>query len=75
MPPLLEAAEKEGVKILWVYLNYCHYKYTALKNLQATHNIAEPLEALSKVEQNKILFEISDEIINALKEENNQVLA
>ncbi|MGK7932810.1 MAG: toll/interleukin-1 receptor domain-containing protein [Microcystaceae cyanobacterium] len=74
MPPLLESAEKEGVKILWVYLNYCHYQYTALKNLQATHNISEPLEALSEKEQNKILFEISDEIITAIQEENSQVL-
>ncbi|ACK64656.1 hypothetical protein PCC8801_0566 [Rippkaea orientalis PCC 8801] len=75
LPPLLEAAEKEGVKILWVYLNYCQYKYTALKNLQATHNITEPLQALSPPEQDKILYEISDEIIEAIQPEDSKLIA
>ncbi len=67
LPPLLEAAEKEGVKIIWIYLNYCSYKYTALKNLQAAHKISDPLESLPKPEQDRILNEICDEIVAAVE--------
>ncbi len=67
LPPLLKDAEKEGVKIIWVYLNYCGYKYTALKDLQAAHKISQPLSSLTKPEQDRTLTEICDEIVAAMQ--------
>jgi hypothetical protein len=43
LPPLLEAAQKEGLVILWVYVSSCSYKYTEIKNYQAAHNVSKPL--------------------------------
>jgi hypothetical protein len=66
LPPLLKDAEREGAKIIWVYLNYCGYKYTALKDLQAAHKISQPLSSLTKPKQDKTLTEICDEIVAAM---------
>ena len=67
LPPLLKDAEKEGVKIIWVLLTSCGYKYTALKDLQAAHKISQPLSSLPEPEQDQILNEICDEIVAAMR--------
>lgn len=67
LPPLLKDAEKEGVKIIWVLLTSCGYKYTALKDLQAAHKISQPLSSLTEPEQDRTLTEICDEIVEAMK--------
>lgn len=58
LSPLLEAAKREEVKILWVYLSHCLYDETELVNYQAAHDIASPLEDLSRAEQNRVLVQI-----------------
>jgi hypothetical protein len=67
LPPLLKAAAEEGVKILWVYLNYCQYEYTALKDFQAALDISKPLTALTNAEQEEALCKICDQIFAAFK--------
>jgi len=67
LPSLLKDAEKEGVKIIWVLVNSCGYKYTALKDLQAAHKVSQPLVLLPTPEQDRILNEICDEIVAAME--------
>jgi len=67
LPSLLKDAEKEGVKIIWVLVNSCGYKYTALKELQAAHKVSQPLALLPTPEQDRILNEICDEIVAAME--------
>lgn len=67
LPPLLEAAEREGVTILWVYLSHCLYDETELANYQAAHDIALPLESLSTAEQNRVLVQVCKRIKDTLE--------
>ena len=67
LPPLLEAAEKEGLRILWVLLGACAYEATRIKDYQAAH---EPLVRLDKFtvdEQEEILLSISRTIVQYLE--------
>src|SRR5271166_53748 len=56
LPPLLEAARKHGVVILWVYLSSCLYEETEIKDYQAAHDISKPLDRLALSEQNAVLL-------------------
>ncbi len=62
LPPLLRAAEEEGVTILWVYLSPCHYEETPIGGYQAAHDVAESLLELTFPKQQRALFEISGQI-------------
>jgi hypothetical protein len=62
LPPLLEAAEKQGLKILWVYISPCLYDRTEIADYQASHEIAYPLDSLPPHEQNRVLVQICKEI-------------
>jgi sulfatase-modifying factor enzyme 1/TIR domain-containing protein len=42
LPPLLEAAEKEGVTIFWIYLSSALYEQTPIREYQAADDIARP---------------------------------
>ena len=63
LPPLLAAAEQEGVKILWVYLRPCLYKVTPIAEYQAAHDVAKPLAGLKDWEG--VLVEIAEKIHQA----------
>jgi hypothetical protein len=58
LAPILEAAAEEGVTVLWIYLSHCLYEETDLVHYQAAHDIALPLESLSRAEQNHMLVQI-----------------
>ncbi|NEO33259.1 MAG: formylglycine-generating enzyme family protein [Symploca sp. SIO3C6] len=58
LPPLLKAAETEGLEIIWIYLSYCLYEETEIKAFQAAHNLSQPLDSLTFSEQNKALRDI-----------------
>lgn len=62
LPPLLQAAEAKGLKILWVYLSECNYEETEIGRYQAAHAPLEPLEGMARAERNRVLKEISQEI-------------
>jgi hypothetical protein len=47
LPPFLDAAAKEGLVILWIYVSRCLYDETEIKDYQAAHDIAKPLDSLT----------------------------
>jgi formylglycine-generating enzyme required for sulfatase activity len=70
LPPLLRAAEAEGLCILWVCLGPCFYEATPIHEYQAVLPPGEPLEALSPVQQKAALKTIAGPIRAALRSED-----
>jgi hypothetical protein len=62
LPPLLDAAKKEGLVILWVYISHCLYDETLLAAYQASNEIAKPLDRLTPGQQNAVLADICRKI-------------
>jgi hypothetical protein len=59
----LAAAEKEGLKILWVYLDYCFYDEAGIGVYQAAHDIRRPLAKLRRrAEANEELLKVCQQI-------------
>jgi formylglycine-generating enzyme required for sulfatase activity len=69
LPPLLRAAEEEGLCILWVCLGPCFYEATPIHEYQSVLPPGEPLEALSPVRQKAALKTIAGAIRDALRSE------
>ncbi|ESA34600.1 leucine rich repeat -containing protein, partial [Leptolyngbya sp. Heron Island J] len=66
LPPLLEAAENEGLTIIWVPVSYSTYKDSPIEKYQAAHEPQHPLDSLSSPEQNKALVAICEAIKQAV---------
>jgi hypothetical protein len=64
LPPL-EAAEKQGLVILWVYVSSCLYDETEIGHYQAAHDISKPLASLRRAAQDAVMAEISRKIKTA----------
>jgi TIR domain/WD domain, G-beta repeat len=62
LPPLLNAAKKEGLVILWVYLSSCLYDETEIGDYQAAHDISKPLDSLTAAEQGSVLTHVCKQI-------------
>jgi HEAT repeat protein len=58
LPPLLNAAEQEGLKVIWVPVGYCLYEETEIEQYQAVHNPSQPLESLKGAKLNEVLAKI-----------------
>jgi hypothetical protein len=58
LPPLLEAAEKQGLVILWVLVDSCMRDETEIKDYQAAHDISKPLNSLKPAKRNDALVQI-----------------
>ncbi len=69
LPPLLRAAEAEGLCILWVCLGPCFYEATPIHEYQAVLPPGEPLEAMDPVQQKMALKIIAGAIRDALRSE------
>ena len=68
LPPLLEAAEKEGLTIFWVYLSPCLYQFTQIGDYQAAHNISQPLALLDEAQQQGMLMNICTKLLEAINQ-------
>jgi hypothetical protein len=62
LPPLLQAAAKKGLIILWILITYCMHQETEINSYQATHDTSKPLDSLPASEQNKVLVQICESI-------------
>ena len=69
LPPLLRAAEEEGLCILWVCLGPCFYEATSIHEYQAVLPPGEPLEAMGPVQHKMALKSIAGAIRDALTSE------
>jgi hypothetical protein len=67
LPPLLKAAEDEGLRIVWIPVSASLYEETAIAKYQAAHEPSQPLDGLSKAKQNKALVAICKKIKSAAK--------
>jgi internalin A len=66
LPIILEAAEKEGVTILWVAVSASSYRGTYIETYQAVNDPAKPLDVMSRASLNKELVRISEVIVDCL---------
>lgn len=66
LPPILNAAQDNGLTIIWALLSSCLYKQTQIKNYQAAHNIQRPLDLLAPGKRNLELSKICQAIGDAI---------
>lgn len=65
LPPLLEAAQDDGVAIIWVPISASAFAATEIAEYQAAHNPSQPLDSLSKPRQNRAMVAICERIRDA----------
>ena len=68
VPVLLEAAEREGVPILWVSLSPCWVSFTPIHAYQAVLPPDTSLEEMTEPQQRRALVRIAEEVHRALLE-------
>src|SRR4029453_15125149 len=73
LPPLLDKATQQGVRILWVYVSACLYNETEIAAYQAAHDIAQPLDKLRTARRNEVLVQICQQIKAAVNPQEPQV--
>lgn len=66
LPPLLDAAQSKGTKIIWIPISASLYKETELALYQSAHDPSRPLEALSNAECNRVLVKICEIVKESL---------
>lgn len=65
LPPLLDAAEKEGLTILWIALRHSIYAETEIGRYQAVNDPSRPLASISAANREKELVRICGKIKSA----------
>ena len=63
LPPLLEAARKQGATIFWVPLRHSLYRVTEIARYQAAYDPGTPLSTLTLAEQDAALVRIAEALI------------
>jgi hypothetical protein len=63
LPPLLKAAQDDGLVILWVPVSSCSYRETPIASYQAASDPTQPLRGLTRGDQDRMLVKICGNII------------
>lgn len=62
LPPLLAAAEKDGLRILWIAVKPSTYKSTKINDYQSVNDPAKPLSSLKGAARDEALLAIYNAI-------------
>jgi internalin A len=65
LPPLLDAAEAEGLTIIWIPLTFSSYEETEIEKYQAAHPPNRPLDDLPSADRNRAWVDICKKIKTA----------
>jgi hypothetical protein len=63
LPPLLKAAQDQGVVILWVCLSSCLYEQSEIAAYQAAHDVSKPLDRLDRPNRWAVISEVSAKLL------------
>jgi len=66
--PVLEAAEKKHIIVLWFTIDHCLYQHTNLARYQAVNDPAKPLNSFSGSKRTQELTRICKEIIKYIEQ-------
>jgi internalin A len=67
LPPLLAAAQDQGLTILWVPLSSSSYDETEIEGYEAVISPDQPLDTMSEADQNKAWVRVCKEIKKAVQ--------
>lgn len=76
LPPLLDAAEKDGLVIAWIAVGFSSYEETNIADYQAANDPARPLNSLSESETDFTLVKIAkalDRILDGNETDSNEM--
>ncbi|WP_392535489.1 COR domain-containing protein [Nostoc sp. C117] len=62
LPPLLDAAEAEGLTIIWIPLSFSSYEETEIEKYQSAHPPNQPLDSLTSAQENQAWVNICKKI-------------
>ncbi|MHC5735526.1 toll/interleukin-1 receptor domain-containing protein [Nostoc sp.] len=62
LPPLLDAAEAQGLTIIWIPLSFSSYEETEIEKYQSAHPPNQPLDSLNSAQENKAWMDICKKI-------------
>jgi len=65
LPPLLRAAQKEGLQVLWIHISDSSYTETPIAKYQAVGDPAKPLSLMSEGQQDRVWVKLCTELKNA----------
>ena len=66
LPPLLDAAEADGLTVFWVLLSDCLYKQTNIKKYHAAHYLTKPLRKLKTATRDTVWTEICGKLLEII---------
>ena len=64
LPPLLRAAQKEGLQVLWIHISDSSYTETPIAKYQAVGDPAKPLSLMSEGQQDRVCVKLCTELKN-----------
>lgn len=67
LPPLLEAAERDGLIIFLVILSHCAFQRSKLAKYQALNNPSQPLISTQYWQQEEIWAKLAEQVADALR--------
>lgn len=67
LPRLFDAAEKDGLTILWVAVSACAYNETDITKYEAANDPARPLDSLRPAKLNEELVKICETVKHAIE--------